>query len=399
MGNEYYRIWNRATLDLDKNDTELSLKWHPVQIDWWEVPGRDEKWYKQQLETFNGNIQRFNQEFGNNFLGSAETLLNADFIKKLKENFAENHLKGKDVTLHKDYPSTTVRMFYPPEQYHAYIIGADPSMGMTADYQAMSIWDITNTFDIKQVAALYDNNIEPKVFAYILAKMGYLYNNAFIAIENNGVSQVVLNALWKDFEYDNIINEGGNEKTSIGIHSMQSRKAEACLNFKLIMEDPNRKIQINDGRLIAEIEKFERISKPGKLPAYEAADGHDDYAVSAIWGFFVLKTEILERYYDIKKSIKNKLGEIVPLFVLPYFEEEFSEEDERKSIFDLDSKLDSYSNEYEKRLNKMKNELDTASIDEFIKKNNLEVVSDDDNSDNDNNIQNVDDSNFQIGFF
>jgi len=39
-------------------------------------------------------------------------------------------------------------MYMPPQQGHAYIIGADPSTGDGGDYHAMTIWDITNMYNI-----------------------------------------------------------------------------------------------------------------------------------------------------------------------------------------------------------------------------------------------------------
>lgn len=62
MGNEFYRTWNRAQLRLNE-ETDPNLKWQSVKIDWWEVPGRDEKWKLQQLETFNGSEEKFLQEY------------------------------------------------------------------------------------------------------------------------------------------------------------------------------------------------------------------------------------------------------------------------------------------------------------------------------------------------
>ena len=56
---------------------------------------------------------------------------------------------------------------------------------MIGDYQALSVWDITDTFNIELVAVFYENDIPPKVFAYILAKTASIYNKAFIAMENN----------------------------------------------------------------------------------------------------------------------------------------------------------------------------------------------------------------------
>lgn len=55
----------------------------------------------------------------------------------------------------------------------------------TGDYQALTVWDITNAFNIELVATFYENDIPPKFFAYIIAKVASIYNRAYVAIENN----------------------------------------------------------------------------------------------------------------------------------------------------------------------------------------------------------------------
>lgn len=67
----------------------------------------------------------------------------------------------------------------------AYVIGADPSTGSDSDYQAMTVWDITDAFNIQLVAVFYQNDVPPKVFAYIITKIATIYNRAYVAIENN----------------------------------------------------------------------------------------------------------------------------------------------------------------------------------------------------------------------
>ena len=233
----------------------------------------------------------------------------------------------------------------------------------------MVVYDITNTYDIQQVAGFYENDLPPKTFAYMLAKTAILYNNAFIAMENNGCSQVALDALWRDFDYDNLINEGGNPKTNIGIHSNNERKTIACLTFKNFIEDELRKIHINDGRLIAEMEKFERKSRTGKLPTYEAADGHDDYMLAAIWGIYPIQMDIIDNYYDVRKAIVNKLGEQIPLYILP-----FEDKTINKSVYlkDLDEKFKLFNNEFEAKLDNMKNNISKKDeIEDFINRNGL----------------------------
>ena len=67
----------------------------------------------------------------------------------------------------------------------AYVVGADPSTGSDSDYQAMTVWDITDAFNIQLVAVFYQNDVPPKVFAYIITKIASIYNKAYVAIQNN----------------------------------------------------------------------------------------------------------------------------------------------------------------------------------------------------------------------
>lgn len=59
MGNTFYKIYSKASLDLDATTTDPRRKWHHVRVDWWDVPGRDEHWKEQQLETMGGDINKF----------------------------------------------------------------------------------------------------------------------------------------------------------------------------------------------------------------------------------------------------------------------------------------------------------------------------------------------------
>lgn len=314
-------------------------------------------------------------------MGSVETLVDPPVIEQLKAKFNEHHCDFREIQLHKQFEKTKVKVYHAPIKGHAYIIGADPSMGTKSDFHALNVFDITNTFNIKQVASYYENDTSPKVFAYIIAKLATLYNNAYVAMENNGCSQVTLDALWRDYEYDNIITEGGNVKTSIGIHSSNSRKVEACLAFKELIEDPTRDFEINDGHMIAEMETFEKRTTFGKVPTYGAANGHDDIIMSTIWAFFSLKLSIVERYYEIKKVVQNKLGEEQPLFIMPYVVEYADDEYDKK--MDLDSRLNSYRQSYEQEMIEAENASKNEEFEAFIKSNNLKKVANDHNADND----------------
>ena len=164
---------------------------------------------------------------------------------------------------------------------------------------------------------------------------------------------------------------GGNIKTNVGIHSSPELKIDSCANFKSIIEDSLRKVQFNDGRLLEEMEKFEKKTKIGKMPTYGAKDGHDDYMMAAIWGLYSLKMEIIDNYYDVKKTVLNNLGLEIPLYVISYD----SNNDERNNLVNsLDNKFEILVKNYEANFNNLKNEVSEQSINEFIKQNNLKSV-------------------------
>lgn len=357
MNNEYYRIWNKAILNInnlsseDKND-----KWYPVKIDWWQVPGRDQKWKATQLQTFNNNEERFLQEFGNSFLGSVATLISGSKIKQFKQQF-QNGGSIKDcyrIQLHPQFPTTMLNMYMPPQKNRAYIVGADPSTGSDGDYQALTVWDITNTFNIELVASFYQNDIPPKQFAYIIAKTAAIYNKAFVACQNNGVSHTTIDYLWREFEYQNLIHYGGNPKTNIGIHSGGDLKFDACINLKQIFENPLRTIHIYDGRIIEQMERFQKKNRPGRTPTYMALQGHDDLMMTLVWAFYFLKPNLVERYFDVRQYASDKMGQQVPLFLTSL---DSIDESTTQFLTDLDNKFKTTTKTYDISMNQLENDI------------------------------------------
>jgi len=67
IGNTFHKIWEGAV--------QQTNEYKSFRVDWWDVPGRDEKW---KLETVNNTSQsQFDQEFGNTFFGSGNTIIDA----------------------------------------------------------------------------------------------------------------------------------------------------------------------------------------------------------------------------------------------------------------------------------------------------------------------------------
>jgi hypothetical protein len=55
------------------------------------------------------------------------------------------------------------------------------------------------------------------------------------------------------------------------------------------------------------MERFEKHTRLGKTPSYSATQGHDDLMMSSIWALYVLKTEFIENYYEVKQFAVDKL--------------------------------------------------------------------------------------------
>ena len=308
------------------------------------------------------NVQNGNQYYGNDvlnhncFLGSSYTLINGETIEKFEQLFKSPNklLEEHKLTLKKEFEQTTINIYKAPQQNRAYVIGGDPSEGGSSDYHAMTVWDITNPFQIELVASYRENNVNPNVFAYVLAKTGTLFNNAYIAIEKNGVSLATLNPLTTSYEYDNIVCEGG-DRYSLGIWSDGERRFESILNLKNLLENPQRETLIYDGRIIEEMKLFERRNRPGRAPTYMASSGHDDMILSMCWALYILHPDIIESYYDVKKYGVDKLGNQIPLFVCPFNVE--TPEEIKARIEMLDKKLNQIGNSYEVTMNKLEQQI------------------------------------------
>ena len=65
IGNVYHKLWEGAV--------QKTNEFKPFRVDWWDVPGRDEKWKEETIS--NTSALQFEQEFGNTFHGRGNTLI------------------------------------------------------------------------------------------------------------------------------------------------------------------------------------------------------------------------------------------------------------------------------------------------------------------------------------
>ena len=117
----------------------------------------------------------------------------------------------------------------------------------------------------------------------------------------------------------------------------------------------------------------------------------------AIWAFYIIKNEYIEQYYDVKKSVIDKLGNNIPTFVVTS-ESQHDIDEATKNMMDyIDNKFTSISNKQEISLNQLEMSVtasQTELMNNFLSQSNVQSL-----NNSSNNITNEDDYETFIGGF
>ena len=259
IGNIYHKLWEGAVQETNE--------YKPFRVDWWDVPGRDEAWKIQTIA--NTSQLQFDQEFGNTFFGTGDTLISGEALMRLRALNPTRVLEDQ-----------SVRIYEEVQQNHAYVMTVDVAKGVGGDYSTFNIIDISQR-PFKQVAVYQNNKISPILFPDIIHKYAKVYNDATVVIENNDQGGVVCNGLYYEYEYENMFLESAIKSNGLGITMNKKVKRLGCSHIKDLIEE--NKIEINDKNTILEISTF-----VAKGQSYEASDGnHDDLMMNLVlFGYF-----------------------------------------------------------------------------------------------------------------
>jgi hypothetical protein len=298
LGNTFHKLWEGAV--------QSTNDFKPFRVDWYDVPGRDEEWRRQTIA--NTSELQFDQEFGNNFHGTGNTLINANALLSLKSKqplYAMNNVNVYETPIKRDLADAE-------SKDHNYIILVDVAKGRGQDYSTFNVIDIsTNPF--RQVATYRDNLISPLLYPDVIYKYANLYNKALVVIENNDAGQVVCNGLFYDLEYENVYTSNGVKADAIGVYMDKKTKRIGCSHIKDLVEQ--KKIEIVDAETIVEMSTF--VSKG---QSYEAMVGmHDDLMMNLVmFGWFAATPMFAEsvdtgmREYIYAQQMKQIEDEVLP---------------------------------------------------------------------------------------
>ena len=285
----------------------------PILVHWTSVPGRDEKWKEDTLAGMNFDLEKFDQEYNCEFLGSSGTLIAG---WKLKELVARAPILQKD----------GLTQFRQPEPDHVYMMVCDVSRGKGLDYSAFQLVDVT-TMPYQQVGVYRNNAITPLDYADIIHRTAKAYNNAYVLVEVNDIGEQVSTSLNYDFGYENVLfteNAGrsgkrittgfGGGSVDKGIRTTKIVKSIGCSILKLLIEQ--NQFIVNDINTISELGTF---SKKGT--SYEAEPGkHDDLVMCLVLFAWLSDQQYFKDYTNINTlmSLRDKTEDDIEQDLAPF---------------------------------------------------------------------------------
>ena len=288
--NHFYRMWH----DAEKGKNEYV----PTDVHWSEVPGRDDEWKKQTIA--NTSEQQFKIEFECEFLGSVDTLIAPSKLRNLVYDNPKTKSAGLDVYLD-------------VEDNHDYVVTVDVARGVSEDYSAFVVVDITE-FPHKVVAKYRNNEIKPMLFPNIIWEVAKNYNSAFILCEVNDIGDQVASILQYDLEYQNllmcsmrgragqIVGQGfSGKKTQLGVKMSKTVKKVGSLNLKAMIEED--KLIFNDYEIISELTTF--VSKHNSFEAEEGCN--DDLAMCLVIYAWLVAQDYFKELTD--QDVRKRLYE------------------------------------------------------------------------------------------
>lgn len=305
--NHFHKYWNDANKPRDSDEWNGFI---PIEVPWHLVPGRDEAWKKQTLADISFDMEKFNQEYCCEFLGSSGTLINGATLKSLVHKYPIAEHEG-------------FSQYFKPVPGHAYAIIVDVARGKGLDYSAFQVIDITS-MPYQQVGVFRSNIINTSDYSGVIYRVAMGYNEAMVLVEVNDIGAEVSGMIFNDYEYENLLFtesggrsgkriSGGGKNADPGIRTTKTVKSIGCSILKMLVEQ--QQLIINDHNSIQELSTF---SKKGT--SYEAEFGaHDDLVMGLVlfgWlttqNFFKEMTDINTVYKLREKDEDQLMNELTP---------------------------------------------------------------------------------------
>ena len=300
--NKFYDIYSAAEKGLSE--------YTPFRVDWWDVPGRDEKWMEQEIANL-GSEEAFNRQYGNQFIASSSLLLSPASLKKIGDN--QKDYIFKDIIELEDADSDYSGLVWEPsfdmesieEDENYWLFSVDLAEGNGGDYSVINMFkvgimeqaDFKNVtspgsfidfFCLKQVGRFRSNEHTIEDFAkilYTLALDMFYGENVKMIIEWNMFGSELVKRLQTVFPQRNNFDEEMIVKfkhrvdargKNFGLKVKKDNKPIFCQNFKKYVAQ--NRIVLSEKETVREAGTFGKMLNG----TYAGQLGNDDLIMTCI---------------------------------------------------------------------------------------------------------------------
>jgi len=303
-----------------------------IRVDWWQVPGRDEKWRLKEIANL-GSEDDFNQEFGCQFLASSKLLLDSRTLSQTKSVTVEYQWLeiddigdlGIDYDGLKWHPKFAFENIKPTDRF-IFSIDTAGGGGGKSDFSIVNIFkmiplplvmldrmtsftDESDFFSLMQIGMYRSNTTDIEVLVPIIETLLYRTlgsDNVRIVLEMDFKGNLVFDRMSRHKEfYDDIFvhtKHSENARTiKPGLKLNPKNKLSFCMEMRRLVRSgriiPNEKVTFN------ELTSF-GINKKG---SYSSQIGHDDIAMTIVnMSPFFSSTQYFEMVEDIYDTLDDK---------------------------------------------------------------------------------------------
>lgn len=332
--NKFWEIYQAA---LNGDNT-----FNPIRVDWWQVPGRDEEWKRNEIANL-GSEELFNQEYGNQFLSSSTLLLGSKELQKIKSNETEYVWKEVDEfdNIGINYKNFRWHPKFDPNGMDLtgkkYVLSIDlAGGGGGGDFTVLNVFkvvplpkkvieeledfeDESDFFGLLQVGVYRDNEVQLEDFKKIPETLITMFgvDRVKILLELNYKGELLMDKILAN---DNISEEvfvytKHSETARVkkpGIKYSGNNKLKYCESLRQIIRI-NRAIVNEKKWTISELFSFGMNGRG----TYSSQSGHDDVAMTLVNLSALFEStdfnDLIEDLYDeidptYRSIIEKKLG-------------------------------------------------------------------------------------------
>ena len=325
--------------------------YYPIRVDWWQVPGRDEKWRNKMIEDCGGEDE-FMRQYGNSFLSTGNTLLSPDSLAKLQQNRIK-YKRKELVEIEKNWDDEYVNLLFHPDfdikefsnPTKRWVMSIDLSEGGGGDNSILNIFRLqekneeliesiksndkdkekSDFFQLEQVGRFKSNTCNLETLAklvYVIVMKVIGSDNIRIVCEYNAFGGEFIRLIQSvfgdknEFDMSTILKFKHSQealKPKYGLKVRSDNKPVLCIKLKGMIADDS--IIVTDDDTVSEFEVFSKIGN-----SWKASRDHDDLAmsvvdISAIFDhpyFEVMMEEVisenLQKIYD--EEMDNQYGNV-----------------------------------------------------------------------------------------